>query len=182
MTPSPNRNAPTPIITVVGFSNAGKTTIIEKLLPELKRRGYKVGTIKHAHHGFAIDREGKDSWRHQQAGADITAVAGPRKIAMVINTPMERLADIRYMMHGVDLIIAEGFKSARMPKVEVLRQAVHASPLFLEDPDLIAMVTDLDLVSPAADRFAVFGLEDIPALADLIVARFLQPNAAPDRP
>ena len=64
-----------PIITVVGFSDAGKTTIIEKLVPELKQRGYRVGTVKHAAHGFAVDREGKDSWRHQQAGADIVAVA-----------------------------------------------------------------------------------------------------------
>jgi molybdopterin-guanine dinucleotide biosynthesis protein B len=177
MTLLQNQHTLPPIITVVGFSDAGKTTMIEKLLPELKRRGFKVGTIKHAHHGFAIDREGKDSWRHQQAGADITAVAGPDKIAMVINTPMERLDDIRHMMSGVDLIIAEGFKSARMPKVEVLRHAVHANPLFLEDPGLFALVTDVDLAHHAANGFSVFGLEDIAALADLIVARFLTPRA-----
>lgn len=165
----------TPIITVVGFSDAGKTTMIEKLLPELKRRGFKVGTIKHAHHGFAIDREGKDSWRHQRAGADITAVAGPDKTALVINAPLEGLEDIRRIMDGMDLIIAEGFKSARLPKVEVLRHAVHANPLFLEDPDLFALVTDVDLASHTGSGFAVFGLDDIPALADLIVARFLKP-------
>jgi molybdopterin-guanine dinucleotide biosynthesis protein B len=162
------------IITVVGFSDAGKTTVIERLLPELKRRGLKVGTIKHAHHGFAIDREGKDSWRHQQAGADVVAVSGPAKTAMIINTPLERLADIRRLMTGVDLIIAEGFKSERMPKVEVLRSAVHANPLFLEDPDLFAIVTDVDLTTHAANRLKIFGLDDIPALADLIVARFLK--------
>ncbi len=182
MTTSNDMNAPTPIITVVGFSDAGKTTMIEKLLPELKRRGYRVGTIKHAHHGFAIDREGKDSWRHQQAGADVTAVAGPDKVAMVVNTPIERLEDARRMISGVgvDLIIAEGFKSARMPKVEVLRHAVHANPLFLEDPDLFALVTDVPLTPGAANGFAVFGLEDIPALADLIESRYLTPTASPD--
>jgi molybdopterin-guanine dinucleotide biosynthesis protein B len=173
-------NPPRPtIITVVGFSDAGKTTVIEKLLPELKRRGLKVGTIKHAHHGFTIDREGKDSWRHQQAGADMVAVAGPAKTAVMINTPLERLADIRPFMTGVDVIIAEGFKSERMPKVEVLRSAVHANPLFLEDPDLFALVTDIDLAPRAVDPVAVFGLDDIAALADLIVARFLaRPSAS----
>jgi molybdopterin-guanine dinucleotide biosynthesis protein B len=178
MTPSNTTTSRPPIITVVGFSDAGKTTIIEKLLPELKRRGCKVGTVKHAHHGFTIDREGKDSWRHQQAGADITAVVGPEKTAMVVNAPIARLEDIRRLMVGVDLIIAEGFKSERMPKVEVLRHAVHANPLFLEDPDLFALVTDVDLTPPAPHSFAVFGLEEIAALADLIVTRFLKPAAA----
>lgn len=177
MTSSQSVSAQTPIITIVGFSDAGKTTMIEKLLPELKRHGLKVGTIKHAHHGFTIDREGKDSWRHQQAGADVAAVAGPEKIAMVFNTPMERLEDIRRMMPGVDLIIAEGFKSARMPKVEVLRHAVHANPLFLEDPGLFALVTDVDLPANVINSFSVFGLEDVSSLADLIVARFIEPAA-----
>ena len=163
-----------PIVTVVGYSDAGKTTIIEKLVPELKRRGYRVGTVKHAAHGFAVDREGKDSWRHQKAGADIVAVAGPDKIAMVINTPDETLQTLRRMMTEVDLIVAEGFKSARMPKLEVLRQAVHANPLFLEDPDLFALVTDVAVPAPAANGLSMFGLDDIPALADLIVERFLK--------
>ena len=174
MTQSPNTKTLPPIVTVVGYSDAGKTTIIEKLLPELKRRGYRVGTVKHAAHGFAVDREGKDSWRHQKAGADIVAVAGPDKIAMVINTPDETLQTLRRMMTEVDLIVAEGFKSARMPKLEVLRQAVHANPLFLEDPDLFALVTDVAVPAPAANGLSMFGLDDIPALADLIVERFLK--------
>lgn len=174
MTQSPNTKTLPPIVTVVGYSDAGKTTIIEKLVPELKRRGYRVGTVKHAAHGFAVDREGKDSWRHQKAGADIVAVAGPDKIAMVINTPDETLQTLRRMMTEVDLIVAEGFKSARMPKLEVLRQAVHANPLFLEDPDLFALVTDVGVPAPAANGLSMFGLDDIPALADLIVERFLK--------
>jgi molybdopterin-guanine dinucleotide biosynthesis adapter protein len=177
MIQSSNKKTLPPIVTVVGYSNAGKTTIIEKLVPELKQRGYRVGTVKHAAHGFAVDREGKDSWRHQKAGADIVAVAGPDKIAMVINTPADILDTIRGMMTGLDLILAEGFKSARMPKVEVLRQAVHANPLFLEDADLFALVTDVAVPPPAANDLSMFGLDDIPALADLIVERFL--NATP---
>jgi len=178
MTPSHDKPARPPIITVVGFSDAGKTTMIEKLLPELKRRGFRVGTVKHAHHGFAIDREGKDSWRHQRAGADMTALAGPDKTALIINTPVEELEDIRRMMPGMDLIVAEGFKSARLPKLEVLRRAVHANPLFLEDPCLFALVTDVAVPPPSANNLAVFGLNDIAALADLIVQKFLRQDIA----
>lgn len=174
MTQPPKTTTLPPIITVVGYSDAGKTTIIEKLVPELKQRGYRVGTVKHAAHGFAVDREGKDSWRHQKAGADIAAVAGPDKIAMVINTPGETFQTLRRMMTGVDLIVAEGFKSAAMPKLEVLRQAVHTNPLFLEDPDLFALMTDITVLPPAANGLSILGLEDIPALADLIVTRFLK--------
>jgi molybdopterin-guanine dinucleotide biosynthesis adapter protein len=105
-------------------------------------------------------------------------VAGPDKIAMVIKTPDDILDSIRGMMTGMDLILAEGFKSARMPKVEVLRQAVHANPLFLEDSDLFALVTDVAVPPPVANDLSIFGLDDIPALADLIVERFL--NATPD--
>ncbi|MGD9333283.1 MAG: molybdopterin-guanine dinucleotide biosynthesis protein B [Desulfobacterales bacterium] len=180
MNQPPTSSALPPIITVVGFSDAGKTTLIEKLVPELKRRGFQVGTIKHAAHGFAFDRKGKDSWRHQQAGADIVAVAGPDKITMVINTPAETLHAIRDRMTGMDLIIAEGFKSAPMPKLEVLRQAVHSQPLFLEDPDLFALVTDVSLGSPAANGLSVLGLNDISALADLIIKRFLPTPASPN--
>lgn len=173
MTQTPDTAILPPIITVVGYSDVGKTTLIEKLVPELKQRGYRVGTVKHAAHGFAVDREGKDSWRHQKAGADIAAVAGPDKIAMVINTPDETLQTLRRMMTEVDLIVAEGFKSAAMPKLEVMRQAVHTHPLFLDDPDLFALLTDIAVPPPAANGLSVLGLEDIPALADLIVTRFL---------
>jgi len=111
---------------------------------------------------------------------DITAVAGPDKIAMVINTPDDILTTLRRMMTGVDLMLAEGFKSARLPKLEVLRKAVHANPLFLEDPTLFALVTDIAMPSAVANGLEVFGLEDIPALADLIVERFLAPTRAVD--
>ena len=76
------------IIAVVGKSSSGKTTLIERLIPELKKRGYRIGSVKHAHHGFQIDKKGKDSYRHRAAGADVVVVASPDEIAMVkrINT------------------------------------------------------------------------------------------------
>jgi molybdopterin-guanine dinucleotide biosynthesis protein MobB len=72
-----------PIVSIVGRSNSGKTTLIEKLIIELRRRGYRVGTIKHNSHGFDIDHEGKDSWRHKKAGAQVTVIASPHRIAVI---------------------------------------------------------------------------------------------------
>ena len=99
-----------PIISIVGNSDSGKTTLIEKLIPELRHRGYRVGTVKHASHGFDIDRRGKDSWRHHQAGAEIVVVASPEQIAMVKNDPCDSLDCLERYFEGVDLVLAEGFK------------------------------------------------------------------------
>jgi molybdopterin-guanine dinucleotide biosynthesis protein MobB len=163
-----------PIITIVGFSNVGKTTLIEKLVPALKRRGYRVGTVKHASHHVDIDHPGKDSWRHEKAGADGVAVVAADKIAVVHRQPHPSLEAAAGLLGPVDVILAEGFKSADRPKIEVLRQSVHPTPLFGSDPNLVALVTDrpaggLSLAAP------VLGLEDIEALAELIIARWLQP-------
>ena len=158
-----------PIISIVGNSDSGKTTLIEKLIPELRKRGYRVGTVKHASHGFEIDRRGKDSWRHHQAGAEIVVVASPQQIAMVKNDACESLDGLGKYFEGVDLVLAEGFKKEQRPKVEIFRSAVHRQPICLEDRNLIAMVTD----APLDVKVPRFDLEAVAALADLIEARFL---------
>lgn len=160
-----------PVITIVGYSNAGKTTLIEKLVPALKRRGLRVGTVKHAYHSFELDRPGKDSWRHQQAGADAVAVVAADKIAVVHRRPHPSLEEAASLLGTVDLILAEGFKTSGRPKIEVLRQAVHREPLFAADPTLVALVTDRP-AHTLTTRAPVLGLEDIDPLADLIVARW----------
>ncbi len=156
-----------PILTIVGKSGSGKTTLIEKLIPEFRRRGYRVGTIKHHLHDFEIDREGKDSWRHAQAGATTVVVASPHKLAMVETDPtdisLEGLRD-RVFQH-VDLIIAEGYKTGNQPKVEVFRRDAHDALLFdCRHPDLLATVTDSDVETGAP----IFGLEDVAALAEFL--------------
>lgn len=157
------------IISIVGRSQSGKTTLIEKLIPELKKRGYRIGTIKHAHHGFDIDKSGKDSWRHRHAGADTIIVASQGKIAMVKNDDCESLDCLQDYFEDLDLIITEGYKRENKPKIEVLRAARHAELICKADQNLIAVVTDVD-INPNVPKF---GLEDIKELADLIEETFL---------
>src|SRR5512139_2381303 len=101
-----------PIVSIVGKSDSGKTTLIEKLLPELVRRGYRVATVKHDIHGFEVDREGKDSWRHKKAGAHTSVISSPNKVALIRDVEKDlTLAEIRdRLIQGVDLILSEGFK------------------------------------------------------------------------
>jgi len=158
-----------PVISIVGKSESGKTTLIEKLIPELKSRGYRIGIVKHAHHGFDMDRKGKDSYRHRQAGADTVMVASPGRIAMIKDVPGERLDDLIPFFKDMDLLITEGFKSDRAPKIEIFRAERHQHPACLKDDTLIAIVTDtpLDVAVPQ------FATDDIQAITEFIVARSL---------
>ena len=158
-----------PIISIVGKSGSGKTTLIEKIIHELKRRGHKIGTVKHAYHGFDIDQKGKDSWRHKEAGADMVIVASPGKIAMVKDVNSESLKCLEGYFHDMDIIIVEGYKRENKPKIEIFRSSTHKKPLCKEDNNLIALVTDanIDLKVPK------FELEEIDSLADFIEEKFL---------
>lgn len=158
-----------PIISIVGKSKSGKTTLVEKLIPELKGRGYRIGTIKHAHHGFTLDRKGKDSARHRAAGADAVIVSAPETMAMVKDHADESISNLATYLQDMDLVITEGFKSEDQPKIEVCRTDNHKSPIHPIVSHLIAFVsdTDIDMGVPK------FGLEDIERLADLIEKRFL---------
>lgn len=157
-----------PVIAIVGHSDAGKTTLIEKLLPELSRRGYRVATVKHAHHGFQMDQPGKDSWRHQAAGAAAVILLGPEQMAVMKSHPGGTLEDALSYAGDCDLVLAEGFKRAAVAKIEVFRSGTHPAPICLSDPNLIALVTDAHLASLS---IPVIGLEDISRLTDLVVAR-----------
>ena len=159
-----------PIISIVGKAESGKTTLIERLIPELKRRGYKVGTVKHAFHGFEIDKKGKDSWRHKNAGADtVVTVSKERIVINKDNNNNEQLDSIARYFYGVDIIITEGFKRENKPKIEVFRKARHDEPACIGDNNLIALVTDddIDLNVPK------FAHEDITGLVDLIEKKIL---------
>lgn len=160
-----------PIVSVVGTSNSGKTTLLEKLLPELVRRGYRVATIKHDVHGFSIDHPGKDSWRHKQAGAKMTILSSPWQVAVVEDVAKDHsiaeLAD-RYV-RDVDLILTEGYKRNPHAKIEVYRTVQGRELLCTPDEGLFAVASDrpLDAGVPCLD------IDDAAGLVDIIVARFL---------
>ena len=170
-----------PIVSIVGKSDSGKTTLIEKLVPELVRRGYRIGTVKHDVHGFEVDREGKDSWRHKQAGARSVLIASPARIALIEDVdrdlPLEVIRD-RYFS-AVDLILTEGYKRGPMPKVEISRRERSSELICTGDDDLVAVVSDQD----HEVNVPVFRFEEIPALADRIEQRVLEEGPrAKDRP
>jgi molybdopterin-guanine dinucleotide biosynthesis protein B len=111
-----------PVISIVGKSGVGKTTALVKIIHELKRRGYRVGTVKHDTHGFDVDKPGKDSWRHAQAGSDVVVISGPKKMALIRQLEREMTVDeIVPLMGEVDIVITEGYKRGNSPKIEVTR-------------------------------------------------------------
>ena len=158
-----------PIVSIVGQSESGKTTLIEKLIPLLTQRGYRIGTIKHTHHAVDIDRSGKDSARHRTAGAETVMLASPGRIAMFKATASETLDGLIRYFEDVDLLITEGYKRENKPKIEVLRAAVGSELLCRDDPGLVAVATDADLDV----HVPVFRLDDPAAIAEFIEQRFL---------
>jgi len=116
-----------PIVSIVGKSDIGKTTLIEKLLPELTGRGYRIATVKHDIHGFEVDREGKDSWRHKKAGAHTVVLSSPQKVALIRDVEKDlSLEEIREsLVEDVDLILSEGYKKDVQPKIEVFRKGKY---------------------------------------------------------
>jgi molybdopterin-guanine dinucleotide biosynthesis protein B len=164
-----------PIISIVGKSDSGKTTLIEKLLPELTRRGYRIATVKHDVHGFEVDREGKDSWRHKQAGAHTVIISSSQKVALIRD--MERdltLEELREkMVQDVDLILSEGYKKDVQPKIEVFRKEVHRELLCTQGDNLIAIVSN----QPFEVGVPCFALDDTKSLADFLEQRYLKATA-----
>jgi molybdopterin-guanine dinucleotide biosynthesis protein MobB len=156
------------LVAIVGKSNSGKTTLIEKVVPELVRLGLRVGTVKHDAHSFEIDHPGKDSWRHGQAGAHAYAIASPERLAFITKLDGEMpLADIvRRFFTGFDLVVAEGYKRTAPHRVELFRVgAGHSEPL-CGPGEAIALVTDAEL-----EHAHRFGLEDAGGLAQFLVVR-----------
>ena len=163
-----------PIISIVGKSDSGKTTLIEKLVPELTRRGYRIATVKHDVHGFEVDREGKDSWRHKKAGAHTVVISSPYKVALIRDVEKDlNLEEIREkLVRDVDLIVSEGYKSDVQPKIEVFRKEKHQELLCAKEDHLIAIVSNrtFDVDVPC------FDLEDAKGLSEFIIEKFLSPG------
>ena len=162
-----------PIVSIIGKSKSGKTTLIEKLIKELKSRGYRVATIKHAPPGVSFDEPGKDSWRHLQAGSEAVFISSPDKIVLIKPVAQELTLDeiARLLGEDYDIIFTEGFKQGNAPKIEVHRR--EAGPPLKDIRKLIAIVTD----EPLETKARQFSPEDVKSLADLLEKGFIEPQA-----
>jgi len=161
-----------PILCFVGRSNSGKTTLIERLIPALVQQGYRLATIKHAGHGFNLDTEGKDSWRHKRAGAGTVIVTTKGSLAMFTDVDEEvKVEELRerYVSTGTDLIIAEGWKSEGYPKIVVVRD--HVGEVEVSPEGLLALVSNKPLERVPAG-VPVLDPDDIAGLTALIAKRF----------
>jgi molybdopterin-guanine dinucleotide biosynthesis protein B len=159
-----------PVFIFVGHSNAGKTTFVEKLIPELTRRGRRVATIKHAHHKVELDTEGKDSWRYKRAGAAMSMLVTTSALQLVADAAERREPSqlAGRFLGEADVVLAEGFSHADGPKIEVLRRASGKPPRCAVGDGLIAIVTDCDEVYPELPHFA---LDDAAGVADFLLRR-----------
>lgn len=154
----------TPIIGFAGFSGTGKTTLIEKLIPELTNRGLTVAVVKHDAHGLKFDHEGKDSWRFSNAGAKYSLVSGPGQMAMFVNTEPEP-EEMISMIPDADLVIVEGYKLGNFPQIGLCRIATGKG--FTSDITRFkALVTDMKDIDT---ELPIFGFEDIEKLAEWII-------------
>jgi molybdopterin-guanine dinucleotide biosynthesis protein B len=158
------------IIGLAGWSGSGKTTLITKVLPVLIGRGLKVSTLKHAHHGFDLDKPGKDSFMHRASGATEVIISSERRWAVLHELRGEEEWDLPALLgkaSPVDLILVEGFKREPFPKLEIYRQTNGKPLLHPDDPHIVAVASD----APVPDaRVPVIDLNDIAAVADMLLA------------
>jgi molybdopterin-guanine dinucleotide biosynthesis adapter protein len=155
------------VIGVAGWSGAGKTTLISRVIPYLRKQGLRVSVIKHAHHEFDVDVPGKDSWVHRQSGAEEVLVSSANRWALMHElrgAPEPSLPDLLKKMSPVDLLIVEGFKSEPYRKIEVYRKDSGKPLLFPGDPAIACIATDAAIET----ALPVALLEDIPAVAAMM--------------
>jgi len=157
------------VLGIVGWSGSGKTTLLTAVLPLLRRTGLRVSTVKHTHHDFDMDRPGKDSFRHREAGAHEVMIASGSRWALLheLEGPEPALPDLLQKLDPVDLVLVEGYKTHAFPKLEVHRPSLGKPPIWTIMPDVIAVATDSEL--DAGDR-ALLPLSNPEAVAEWVTA------------
>ena len=154
---------------MAGWSGSGKTTLLERLIPVFTAQGLRVSVIKHAHHGFDLDRPGKDSFRHRQAGAtQVLMLSGERWVLMheLRGAPEPTLQEQLRLLAPCDLVLIEGYKAATVPKIEIHRPSLGRPPLWPENPHVVAVASDETLDCP----LPLLPLNDAQAVASFILA------------
>ncbi|HWG76887.1 MAG TPA: molybdopterin-guanine dinucleotide biosynthesis protein B [Steroidobacteraceae bacterium] len=160
------------VLGIAGWSGSGKTTLLTRLLPLLRSRGLRVATLKHAHHSFDVDLPGKDSYVHRKAGAGEVIISSARRWVQMHEIGEDgreaTLPELLARLSPCDLVLVEGFKRERYPKIEVFRSALGKPPLYAQDELIVAIASDPLL---SATPLPCAHLDDIPAVADLVVAK-----------
>jgi len=153
-----------------GWSGSGKTTLIEKLIPLFVGHGLKVSLIKHAHHSFDVDTPGKDSYRHRHAGCNEVLVTSSKRWVLMHElrgAPEPGFSELLERVSPCDLLLVEGFKREKLPKLEVFRASVGESLLHPQDPDIVAVASDRRIET----KLPQLHLDDAPAIASFILKR-----------
>ncbi len=164
-----------PVFSIVAYSGTGKTTFMEKLIPEFKKRGYRIAVVKHDAHKFEIDKEGKDSYRITKAGADVTGLISKEKAVIMENRPRDPKKLVE-SIKDVDLILTEGFKTGDWPKIMLHRQAT-GKDLPRDPKDCIAVVSDV----PIEGARVQFGLDDAGPVAEFIIEKIQKNKSSKGR-
>jgi molybdopterin-guanine dinucleotide biosynthesis protein B len=156
-----------------GYSGAGKTTLVEQIVARLKLAGQRVSVVKHAHHAFDIDQEGKDSWRHRKAGAFEVVIASNRRLAKIREFEAEAdptVHDLINELSPCDWVLVEGFKRATLPKIEVWRAATGQAVQYPIDPQVVAICTDSAALLPEPTALPLLDVNDAQAVVDFLLA------------
>ncbi|MFO7784267.1 MAG: molybdopterin-guanine dinucleotide biosynthesis protein B [Thermodesulfobacteriota bacterium] len=159
-----------PVVAIVGLSGSGKTTLLVRLIPEIRRYGLRVGTIKHHPHDMEIDVPGKDSWFHRRAGASATILSTPSAFTMTRDADHDHSpGELAGILSDMDIVLAEGYKKHKVPKIEVHRPELSEGFLCLDDPFLLALVTEVH--APGTD-IPIFKPGDATGLARFLLRCF----------
>lgn len=170
------QNPRVPVLGFAAFSGTGKTTLITQLIPLLKAAGIQLGVIKHSHHNFEIDKPGKDSYRIRTAGASPVLIVSSHRQAIITEYPEiiePKLSDqlIALNQSSVDLILVEGFKAEKFPKIELHRPVLNKPLLYPNDPTIIAIASDQKLMTPS--YLTQLDLNDVPMISSYIIKHCL---------
>ena len=155
-----------------GYSGSGKTTLVEQLVARLKRAGLRVSVVKHAHHAFDIDQEGKDSWRHRQAGAFEVVIASDRRLAKIREFEAQAdptVHDLIRELSPCDWVLVEGFKRASLPKIEVWRASAGHAAQYPVDPQVVAICTDSAALLPEPTALPLLDLNNAQGVVDFLL-------------
>ena len=154
---------------IVGWKNSGKTTLVERLVSHFTKQGYKVSTIKHAHHSFDVDYEGTDSFRHRAAGASEVLLTSRNRWALIHELREEMEPDFEYLLNKlgkVDLVLIEGFKNGQHQKLEAIRSENKSKPIFEGDKTIVGLATDNKI---NGNGLPVFNLNEVSEIANFIL-------------